>query len=84
MKKSNRMKSLVLIVSVVGVLGLTIPEYTGCDDLYPDEFLDLGMLCQYPIPPVLTPHLKTYASNPPPVKMSGPQKPKLLSTVLRC
>jgi len=84
MKKNNWLIGSLLMLSVAGVLGLTTPSYVGCEDSYPDEFLDLGLLCQHPILPVLTSRLETYPCNPSPVKISDSQKPKLLSTVLRC
>ena len=84
MKKNNWLTSSILLVSVVGVLSLTTPSYAGCEDFFPDEFLDLGLLCQHPVLPILPLHLETYPCNPSPVKISDSQKPKLLSTVLRC
>ena len=71
-------------MSVIGVLGLTTPNYAGCEDFYPDEFLDLGLLCQHPILPVLAPHLNPHPSNLPSVKRFDFQKAILLTTVVRC
>jgi len=84
MKKNNWLTSSVLLMSVLGVLGLTTPSYVSCEDFYPDEFLDLGLLCKHPILPVLAPRLDTHPSDLPSVKTLDFQKPKPLSTVLRC
>ena len=84
MNKNNWLIRSFLLLSVVGALGLTTANYVGCEDFDADEFLDLGLLCQHPILPILTPHLKTYPSNPSFVKISDFEKPELLSTVLRC
>ena len=83
MNKTNWLIRLFLLLSVVGALGLTTPNYVGCENFYPDEFLDLGLLCQHPILPVFTPHLNTYPSERFSVKISDSQKLEFLSTVLR-
>jgi hypothetical protein len=84
MKKNNWLMTWLFLMSVAGVLCLTTPEYTSREDSYPDEFSDLGLLCKHPILPVLSPHPNTYPSDLPSVKTFEFQKPKPLSTVLRC
>ncbi|HVP76687.1 MAG TPA: hypothetical protein VMV04_02225 [Thermodesulfobacteriota bacterium] len=84
MKKNNWLTSSILLVSVVGVLGLTTPSYVGCEDFFPDEFLDLGLLCQHPVLPILTPHLNTYPSHLSSVKTADSQKLRLLTIIMRC
>ena len=83
MKGNRCLVNLVLLIAMTGSLALTASTYVDCKDFYPDEFLDLGLLCQHPILPVFTPHLNTYPSKLFSVKISDSQKLEFLSTVLR-
>jgi hypothetical protein len=84
MKKNNWLISWFLLLSVVGLLNLTTPDWVGCHDFYPDEFLDLGLLSQDSILPLFASRLNTNPSNLFFVKKSGFQKITFLATVLRC
>jgi hypothetical protein len=84
MKKNNWLISALLLVSVAGVLGLTTPNYAGCEDFYPDEFLDLGLLCQHPTLPVISPRLNTHPPVLLSIKVFHFQKVNLLTPFMRC
>jgi hypothetical protein len=83
MKGNGRSINLILLISIIGGLALTAPEYAACKDLFPDEFLDLGLACQGPIFPVFASHRNTH-----PLLLSRKilyfQKDNLLFTILRC
>jgi hypothetical protein len=84
MKKNSFLINVVLLISIIGVLGLTPSHYVGCKDIYPDEFLDLAMAWQYPILPVFAPHRNTHPSFLHFTKMVYLQRVDLLITCLRC
>jgi hypothetical protein len=60
MKGKYCLLNFVLLISIIGVLVLTASEYIDCNDLCPDEFLDLALAWQYPILPVFVPHLNNH------------------------
>jgi len=44
-----------MLISIIGVLVLTPSAYPDCKDPYPDEFLDLPVVCGFLILPVFAP-----------------------------
>ena len=84
MRGRNYLLGSVLLISVIGALALTTSSYVACKDFYPDEFLDLGLLCQHPIFPVFAPHLNTHPALLPSLNTYHLQKANLLTTFMRC
>jgi len=84
MTRNNCLISVVLLVSIIGVLALTASDYVGCTNPYPDEFLDFAFECPYPILPVFAPQLNTHPLLLHSLKIFYFQKIDFLSPILRC
>jgi len=84
MKGKYCLISFVLLISIIGVLGLTASEYVDCKGFYPDQFLDLALAWQYPILPVFARHLDTPFYRLHSLKIFDFQKIYLLTPILRC
>ena len=84
MRKNTRLFTLLLLISMVGVLALTTSECISCTDDFPDEFSDLAVAWQNPILTVFDFHL-----NPNPflvsfLKIFFSQRTILNTSSLRC
>ena len=84
MKGKHCLISLVLLISIIASVALTASEYVDCKDCYPDEFLDLGLACQYPIFPVFAPHQNTHPLLFLSLKIFYFQRANLLIAIQRC
>ena len=84
MKGNHYIVSLVLLISIIGALALTASQYVNCTDLYPDEFLDLALECQYPILPIFAPYRNTHPLLLHSFKISYFRTDNHLTTFLRC
>ena len=54
MRGNYRLKSLVLLVAIFGVLALSASDYVVCHEDFPDEFLDLAVAIQSSSTPVFS------------------------------
>ncbi len=84
MKKSIRLISLLALISMFGVFVLTAQEYVGCQDDFPDEFLDLAAACQGPTLPVLALHPNTRSSPMSLPKIFCFERTDFQTTLIRC
>jgi hypothetical protein len=46
MKRPNRLISSLILFFTFWALLFSVANYVSCDDLYPDEFLDIALGCQ--------------------------------------
>jgi len=83
-KENKFLINLVLLISIIGVLSLTAPQYVDCKEIYPDEFLDLALAWQYPILPVFAAHRNTHPFLLLFTKMFYLERFGLLTIFLRC
>jgi len=84
MKEINCLISLILLISVIGVLASTASAYVDCKNLCPDEFLDLAAESPSPIVPVFASILNTHLCLLRCLKIFHFQKMCPLTAILRC
>ena len=84
MKGDHCLTNLVILVSLIGGLAIGPVDYVGCNDLFPDEILDLALACENPILPIFAPHLNTHPYLLRSLKILYFQRTNLLNTILRC
>lgn len=84
MKRNHCLISVVLLISILGVLALTGLEYVDCKNIYPDQFLDLSLAWQHPTLPVFAPYRNTHPLLLRSMKILSFQRVNLLTTFLRC
>ena len=84
MGKNNHLINLLLLISMFWVLGFTAQEYVSCQDVFPDELLDLATARQNPTLPVFAPRLNTYPNLLGLLEIFCFQRTDLHTTCLRC
>ena len=84
MKKNYHLISFVLLVILTGVSALTASSYIDCKDLFPDEFLELAIVCGILILPVFAPHRNTHPVLLRSLKIFNLGGVNLLTTIIRC
>ena len=84
MKGDNRLTGLVLLVAIFGVLVLSAGDYVVCHNEFPDEFLDLAVVCQSSIVPVFSSPLNVNPYVLKFLRVSHLRKVNSATSTLRC
>jgi len=74
----------LLLGGIFGVVGFTASDYANCDDLLPDEFLDLAFESPNPVSPIFESHPYTHPIPLFYLKVCYFREVNLLTSILRC